>query len=75
MAEHHHITRTGIVGEVTLPTEGFDAFADAPGETEVLIRDAYRATEQLPHDPRLTEARKHLDAALALVAEVEHTNP
>jgi hypothetical protein len=70
MAEHPPITKTGIVGVVEIP-ETFDAFADAPGKTEALIREAFRATEQLPHDPRLTEARKHLDAALALVAEVE----
>lgn len=49
----------------------FDAFADAPCEAEHLIREAYRATETMPHDPRLAEARKLLDAALSLVAAVD----
>lgn len=52
-------------------TDTFDAFAEAPSETERLIREAHRMTEEYDWDPRLKAAREHLDAALALVAAVD----
>jgi hypothetical protein len=41
-------------------------------EAEDLIRQAYTATEEYDWDPRLKAAREHLDAALTLIAAVDH---